>query len=748
MPPSVTMDDFRPGHDEHHDPVGHPLPHPAAAGRPSGEVDPFLMFGSPMPEVGKLRRIGRQWWLVAAVTVAGMLAGAVYINSAVPVYTSTALLLIEPTASPVLGSTESRSVPKSDHFLNTQCQVIGSTPVLALAVPAVEHIDALSGVARPIPFLKNHLSVSVAKDDDTVHVSASANNPVDANRIVSAVVEAYRSYQSNQWSNNAKQVLSILDAGRDEHAREMAAKAKQLNELAKTAPEAVDPAALGQQVHSLSDAYTRAHLETISAHNAYDGASRAIIGDQAKLDAVADLEQRTGSVADPAAELTKIQTELADQQAKLIDAGRQYMLGHPIMRAIQQRIDQLSVQAVATAEQWWDDSQAREQELRQQLADARQQDIAQQTHAAEYARVSADVDRLKKMDDVLDSRMKEIDLARGAGAMNISILQPAEIAGPPKPLPAETLAIAAASGMLAGLMLAIVRDGRDDRLRSPTAVQQSLQLPVIASVPAIAGARSAADRSQIVHHDPFGPAAESYRTLQTALQYGVPAGTKTILITSPTTGDGKSTLISNLAIALAQAGKRVLIADADFRAPMQHKLFGVKDRVGLTTLVAGNVEIDQAVQRTGIEKLSLLPCGPIPTNPAETLNDPALTEILTDLADRFDFILVDSPPVTAVADARVLATMCDATLLVLRAHQSTRRLAVQSRDALRSVGAKVVGVAINGVHAGGEFATTPGYAARPATSPITTEPTGHPSPRALALAATALKTGPRKRYRA
>ena len=746
------MDDFRPNSGELRDEVGHSLPLPPPEGRVSGELDPFMMYGSAMPEAGWIRRIVRQWWLVAAVTAVAMLGGMVYLNAVLPTYTSTSLLLIEPTAVRGLGADDAPPAtsvtPKSDHFLNTQCQVIASTPVLALAIPQIGSIDTLSGVARPIPFLKSRLAVTTSTTDDLVHVSASANNPADANRIVSAVVDAYRAYQSTQWQNSAKQVLSILDTGREAHAKEMAAKAKQLQDLARTAPEAADPAALGEQVRSLNDAYVKAHLELINAHNAYDGASRAVVGDQAKLDAVADLEQRTGSVADPAAELAKVQAELTDQQAKLTEAGRQYMPGHPIMRAIQQRIDQLTVAAVAAAEQWWDDAQAREVELKQQLADARQQDIAQQTHAAEYARVAADVDRLKKMDDVLDSRMKDIDLARGAGAMNISVLQYAEIAGPPKPQPLQTLGIAAASGVLAGLLMAIVRDGRDDRLRSPTAVQASLHLPVVASVPAIAGARTAADRSQIVHHDPFGPAAESYRTLQTALQYGLPAGTKTILVTSPTSGDGKSTLISNLAIALAQAGRRVLVVDADFRAPMQHRLFTVKDRAGLTTLLGGNVEVEQALQRTEIERVSLLPCGPVPTNPAEVLNNPAFSEILTDLADRFDFILVDSPPVTAVADARILATLCDVSLLVLRAHHSTRRLAVQSRDALRSVGAKIVGVAINGVSAGGEFATTPGYAARPAAAPAAPVASAHPSPRALALAATALKTGPRKRHRA
>jgi len=320
-----------------------------------------------------------------------------------------------------------------------------------------------------------------------------------------------------------------------------------------------------------------------------------------------------------------------------------------------------------------------------------------------------EVDHLKKGEEEVDNRIAQIDLTKGAGALNISVLNPAEITADPEPTMPKTLGIGLVLGMIVGLGLACMRDWSDDRMRSPQAIRTSSGAPILGSVPTITTAYTAADRGQIVHHDPFGDAAESYRTLRTALQFGLPQGTKTLLVTSPVSGDGKSTFVSNLGIAMAQASKRVLIIDADLRAPMQHRLFGLKDRVGLASVLGGGDTMAQAIQRTEIEGLDVLPCGPIPANPAEMLNSDAFTDHLNELADKYDLVIIDSPPVTSVADARILAASSDVSLLVIRLEASTRKQTEAARDGLRSVGARLIGVAINGVSRSGAFGGASGY---------------------------------------
>jgi capsular exopolysaccharide synthesis family protein len=209
--------------------------------------------------------------------------------------------------------------------------------------------------------------------------------------------------------------------------------------------------------------------------------------------------------------------------------------------------------------------------------------------------------------------------------------------------------------------------------------------------------------------------AEAYRAVRTALHFGVPNGhAKTIVVTSPAPGDGKSTLASNLAITMAQAGKHTLLLDADFRRPVQHRLFEVPDDSGLTSVLAGQEPLNKAIHRTLVEGLDLLPAGPMPLNPSELLNGEAFGEILDELSQKYDHIVLDCPPVMAVTDARILGAVCDVTILVLRAGKTTRKAAELSRAGLLSVKARLIGCVVNDVPKGeqhygyyGDYTYTP-----------------------------------------
>ena len=205
-------------------------------------------------------------------------------------------------------------------------------------------------------------------------------------------------------------------------------------------------------------------------------------------------------------------------------------------------------------------------------------------------------------------------------------------------------------------------------------------------------------RGQKVHLESKSVVAEAYRTIRTAVFFGAPKeNAKAIHITSPTPGDGKSTLASNLAITMAQAGQRTLIIDADFRKPVQHKIFELDDGKGLSSLLAGRDTIEQVVQPTEIDGLDIMTCGPDVPNPSELLNSDIFAETLKKLTERYDRVIVDSPPVAPVADAQILAAVCDITLLVVRAEKTTRRQAQHARDSLLSVGAQILGAVVNDV---------------------------------------------------
>jgi len=203
---------------------------------------------------------------------------------------------------------------------------------------------------------------------------------------------------------------------------------------------------------------------------------------------------------------------------------------------------------------------------------------------------------------------------------------------------------------------------------------------------------------QTVRLFPMSDVAEAYRTVRTALAFGMPdRRIKSVLITSPAPGDGKSTSASNLAIALATAGQRVLLLDADFRKPSIHRIFELSPEVGFSNMLAGTKTLEEVIQASRTPGLDILPCGPIPANPSEILNSEQFASILKTLGEKYDMLVIDSPPVGPVTDARILGACCDLTLLVLRAEKSTRASAEHARNSLLSVGATIPGILVNDV---------------------------------------------------
>jgi polysaccharide biosynthesis transport protein len=218
-----------------------------------------------------------------------------------------------------------------------------------------------------------------------------------------------------------------------------------------------------------------------------------------------------------------------------------------------------------------------------------------------------------------------------------------------------------------------------------------LGVPVLAAIPRLSGRLSASARGRVVHLDTRSSAAEAFRSVRTWLDLGGPRGARVFLVVSPASGDGKSTTASNLAIAFAQAGQRTLLIDGDLRSPVQHLIFGVDAAPGLSGVMTEAAKLGEAIRPTGVPQLHLLPCGPVPNDPSELLAGKRFELLLRTLGSGFARVVIDSPPLLNVTDARVLATLADATVLVLRMNRSVRRLAGLALNGLASVGANVVG---------------------------------------------------------
>ena len=203
-------------------------------------------------------------------------------------------------------------------------------------------------------------------------------------------------------------------------------------------------------------------------------------------------------------------------------------------------------------------------------------------------------------------------------------------------------------------------------------------------------------------HEPASATSEAYRTLRTNLIYSlVDEPPKVIVLTSPGPGEGKSTTCANLGVVLAQAGKEVLIVDCDFRKPVMHKFFGMRNLLGVVDVLAGERTL-QEVAKQPVGGLTVMPVGHIPPNPTELLGTQRFKQLLTDVRRTYDYVLIDAPPVGVVSDPAILASQGDGVLLVLDAQKTRKRSVRQAMRSLETVGANVLGTVMNNVKVSNE----------------------------------------------
>jgi non-specific protein-tyrosine kinase len=285
----------------------------------------------------------------------------------------------------------------------------------------------------------------------------------------------------------------------------------------------------------------------------------------------------------------------------------------------------------------------------------------------------------------------------GGGSPNfLEIIEKAQLPySPVSPNVKINVLLAAAVGFVLAVSAALVLEYLDDTIKSMDDLNTSLGLTVLGSITRMKG-EGYKDRL-ITTHGPFSPMSEAYRLVRTNVQYmAVDQPAKSIMITSPNPGEGKSITTANLGVIMAQANLRTIIVDTDLRQPVMHKIFRVPNMDGVTDLLRSpNLEIGNQLKDTGIENLKLITSGPLPPNSAEMLGSQRMAELVRRLNDIADVILFDSSPVLAVTDASVLSNRVDGVILVMQAKRTRRDAAKQAIKRLNQIGANILGTLLN-----------------------------------------------------
>ncbi len=330
------------------------------------------------------------------------------------------------------------------------------------------------------------------------------------------------------------------------------------------------------------------------------------------------------------------------------------------------------------------------------------------------ARLQREAEVNNKIFLMLREKYEESRIAEAGQAGSVRIVDYAEPPQIPiKPKKKMNLVLGVLVGLGLGVGLTFVKEYLDSSIKTTEEIER-LGFTVLASIPVInmpggkehsgSGGNGELNPRLITRLPGNSPVAEAYRSLRTNVQYAdLDNPVKTILVTSPGPGDGKSTSVTNLAITFAQMGAKTLLIDADLRRPVLHNYLAVSRSVGLTHVLVGKAALEKAIQKTKIKNLHLLPAGTLPRNPSEFLASKVMRRLIEQLTKSYDLILIDSPPIISVTDAAILSTRVDGTIVVVRAGRTDRDALVLSRQNLEKVNGRLFGIEINGLSRGKKY---------------------------------------------
>lgn len=315
--------------------------------------------------------------------------------------------------------------------------------------------------------------------------------------------------------------------------------------------------------------------------------------------------------------------------------------------------------------------------------------------------ITQKINDLTAQRDSLGRQLDDISLSlRNLDPSKLSPPQLLLPAGLPQDPVSPDMVLIGAFGLLAGLALGIalafVRERLDDSLRGRLDLEANLNSPVLAVIPKVPGWRNKHDARLVTREQPKSAVAEAYRTLRTSISFlAAQRGLKVLMITSPAAGEGKTTTAANLALVLADAGKRVVLVSADLRKPRIHRFFGLQNEIGLSSVLAEEIQPWEAILDPGVENLRVLLSGPVPSRPAELLQSDQMGEILAGLREVADYVIIDTAPMLLVADALALGPLVDGVLFVADSENTSRSAVAHSREQLEQVGAVLIGSVLN-----------------------------------------------------
>jgi polysaccharide biosynthesis transport protein len=558
----------------------------------------------------------------------------------------------------------------------------------AQAAPA-EPGDAL---APYVGVVLGSLTVAPVRNSRLVDLRFSSTDPVLAADLANAHAKAYIQQNLQTRFSASKDATDWLG----EQLAEQRQKVEESEAALQRYKEAHDAVAVEdrqnivvQRLADLNGAVTKVKTERIEKEAQYNQLR--------SLDGTPAVDSFPAVIANDY--IQKLKSDIGDLQRQQAQLAEKYGERHPEMVRIRSAID--STQAKYDAEvrnvinsvrAEYQASLAQERSLVGALEKQKSEALGLNRKGIEYSVLSREAESNRQIYEALLQRTKETGISAELKSSNIRVVDAAELPTfPVLPRRQRDLMMAAISGSILALGLVFLFEYLDNRIKSPQEMRAHLGLPFLGMVPAVD-----TDKGSLLHTGVPAAFSEAIRAVRTNVLFSsADEGARTLVVTSAGPGEGKSMFSSNLSVSLAQAGQRVLHIDADMRRPRVHEIFEASQQPGLSNLLVGDCKPSEAVRKTAVQNLWILPAGMIPPNPAELLGSKRCTDYFTTLREHFDWVVIDSPPVLAVADASVLSNAATGVIFVVGADQTSRQTAKAAIEQLHSVGARLIGAVLN-----------------------------------------------------
>ncbi len=698
-----------------------------------------------------LRVVRKRKWSIVSFFVLTVLIVVIATFTKTPEYYAGTKVMIERNTAGALTSTYSYT-PYDPEFIETQNQLIMSASVVEKAVEALDPeklyavmfpekkekpsyvsmvsawlkdqvttiktmmgIDALlagnavGGIENPMPdvyavpptkadilgsVVKQNISVTPVQNSRILQIGFMSENPAVAMNVANALSQAYIDELIDMQMSVSGYSIGWMTQKAEVQRKKLEESEKKLHQYKKdhdivTIEDRVT--VLPERMSDISRQLTAAETKRKELSAVYNQVRNVKKENLETIPAIAE------SVS-----VEFINQKILAAEQKISELSKKYGVKHPRMIAAQEELKGLKdskyaelEKVVQTIRNEFQLAQAHELSLKAALDTTRFDAEQLGEKSIQLGMLQRNVDTNRYLYDALVKKMKERDITERNQSVNVWVIEEAKLpVKPAKPNKKRNLLLGIILGLFGGIGLAFFFEYLDNTIKTPEDVEEKFDVPVITTIDLVKGKKP--DLVQDMMNDSASLMAESFKGMRTAIFLSA-ADTppKSLIITSVTPGEGKSSVTACLAISIAQAGKKVLLIDADMRRPTQYKHFLLDNSAGLSSYLAGVSDLETSLHRSVLENLDIMTSGPVPPNPSELLSSKNLAALLSDAVNTYDMVLVDTPPLASVTDPVILSRQVAGVILVTWAGKTTHEMLGKGIKQLKEVDAPMTGVVLN-----------------------------------------------------